>query len=73
MQFIVVERRQGVGGLEALLKWLKKALLLVLSNQEVMLLMPCKISGIGPLSFLSFPMLMNKLKFGNLHTTLRIP
>ena len=53
IQFAVVVRSETVDDLEALLEWLEKAFLLVLSNPEVLPLMPCITLNIDPLSSLS--------------------
>ena len=58
--FAVVVRSETVGGMGALLEWLKKVFLLVLSNPEVIPLMPCRNSGIDLLSSLSFRLVMTK-------------
>ena len=60
IEFTVVVRSKTVNGLGALLEWLKKAFLLVLSNPEVIPLMFCINSGIDLLSSLSFPLVMTK-------------
>ena len=54
IEFAVVLRSETVNGLGALLEWLKKVFLLVLSNPEVILLMLCINSGNDLLSSLSF-------------------
>ena len=46
IEFAVVARSETVDGLGALLEWLKKLFLLVLSNPEVIPLMLCINSGI---------------------------
>ena len=71
IEFAVVARSETVDGLGALLEWLKKLFLLVLSNPEVIPLMLCINSGTDPLSSLSFPLVMRKSKFGNSQSTLR--
>ena len=63
IEFAVVVKSKTVDGLGALLKWLKKVFLLVLSNLEVIPQMPCITSDIDPLSSLSslsFPLVMTK-------------
>ena len=70
-EFVVVVRSETVDELGALLEWLKKVFLLVLSHSEVIPLMLCVISGIDPLSSLSFPLIMTKSQFGNSQSTLK--
>ena len=60
IEFAVVVRSETVDELGALLEWLKKALLLVLSNPEVIPLMLCINSGNYFLFSLSFPLVMRK-------------
>ena len=60
IKFTAVVRSEIVDGLGALLEWLKKVFLLVLSNPEVMPLMLCRNSGIDLLSSLSFRLVMTK-------------
>ena len=60
IQFAVVVRSETVDVLGALLEWLKKVFLLVLSNPEVLPLMPCITSVIDPLSSLPFLLVMTK-------------
>ena len=60
IEFAVVVRSETVDGLGALLEWLKKLFLLILSNQEVIPLMLCINSGIDLLFSLSFPLIMTK-------------
>ena len=70
-EFAVVVRSKTVDELGNQLEWLKKVLLLVLSHSEVIPLMLCVISGINPLSSLSFPLVMTKSQFGNSQSTLK--
>ena len=70
-EFVVVVRSETVDELGALLEWLKKVFLLVLSHSEVIPLMLCVISGIDPLSSLSFLLVMTKSQFGNSQSTLK--
>ena len=56
IKFAVVVRSKTVDRLGALLKWLKKVFLLVLSNLEVITLMFCRNS----LSSLSFRLVITK-------------
>ena len=60
IEFAVVARSETVDGLGALLDWLKKLFLLVLSNPEVIPLMLCINSGIDLLFSLPFPLIMTK-------------
>ena len=60
IEFAVVVRSETVDGLGALLEWLKKLFLLILSNQEVIPLMLCINSGIDLLFSLPFPLIMTK-------------
>ena len=71
IKFAVVVRRETVDGLEALLEWLKKVFLRVLSSPEVITLMLFINSGIDPLSCLSFPLAMTKSWFSNSQSTVR--
>ena len=59
IEFALVARSETVDGLGALLEWLKKVFLLVLSNLEVKPLMLCINSGIDLLSSL-FSLAMTK-------------
>ena len=70
-EFVVVVRSETVDELGALLEWLKKVFLLVLSHSEVIPLMLCVISGIDPLSSLSFLLVMTKSQFGSSQSTLK--
>ena len=60
IEFAIVLKRETVDRMGALFEWLKKVFLLVLSNPEVIPLMRCIISGIDPLSALSFSLVMTK-------------
>ena len=60
VKFAAAVKRETVNGLWVLLEWLKKVLLLVLSNSKVVPLMACVTSGTDPLSSLSFPLVMTK-------------
>ena len=60
IEFAVVVRSETVDALGALLEWLKKIFLLVLSNPEVIPLMLCRNSSIDFLSPLCFPLVMAK-------------
>ena len=60
IEFAVVVRSETVDGLGALLEWLKKLFLLVLSNPEVIPLMLFINSGIDLLFSLPFPLIMTK-------------
>ena len=60
VKFAAFVKSKTVNGLGALLKWLKKVFLLVLSNPEVVPLMACITSGTDPFSPLSFPLAMAK-------------
>ena len=71
IEFAFDVRSKTAEGLGALLQWLNKVFLLVLSNPEVIPLMLCINSGTYPLSSLSFPLVMRKSKFGNSQSTLR--
>ena len=71
IEFAVVLRSKTVDGLGALLERLKKVLLVVSSNPEVIPLMVCINSGINPLSSLSFHLVLTKSYFGNSQSTLR--
>ena len=59
IEFAVVVRSETVDALGALLEWLKKIFLLVLSNPEVIPLL-CRNSSIDFLSPLCFPLVMGK-------------
>ena len=71
IEFAFDVRSKTAEGLGALLQWLNKVFLLVLSNPEVIPLMLCINSGTDPLSSLSFPLVMRKSKFGNSQSTPR--
>ena len=60
IEFAVATRIETADGQSELLEWLKTAFLLVLSNPEVIPLMPCTTLGVDPLSSLSFPLVMTK-------------
>ena len=58
IEFVTFVRSKTVDGLGALLEWLKKEFLLVLSDPEVISLMLYINSGIDPLFSLFFPLVM---------------